>query len=137
MYGKAGAVTAAPALNVKEPEKKEKNKDCEKVKFLVDKRHLIVYNPHCACGKQDMHEWLSGGVSPCQGEGRGFESRLVLLKAPEDVCFQGAFSMLDFTAVRLKKITKRESAFLSPWIALSLQVNQLLFVLSHTSCRNG
>ena len=27
-----------------------------------------------------MHEWLSGGVSPCQGEGRGFESRLVLLQ---------------------------------------------------------
>ena len=27
-----------------------------------------------------MHEWLSGGVSPCQGEGRGFESRLVLEK---------------------------------------------------------
>ena len=26
-----------------------------------------------------MHEWLSGGASPCQGEGRGFESRLVLL----------------------------------------------------------
>ena len=26
----------------------------------------------------DMHEWLSGGASPCQGEGRGFESRLVL-----------------------------------------------------------
>ena len=25
-----------------------------------------------------MHEWLSGVVSPCQGEGRGFESRLVL-----------------------------------------------------------
>ena len=22
-----------------------------------------------------MHEWLSGGASPCQGEGRGFESR--------------------------------------------------------------
>ena len=22
-----------------------------------------------------VHEWLSGGVSPCQGEGRGFESR--------------------------------------------------------------
>ena len=28
-----------------------------------------------------MHEWLSGGVSPCQGEGRGFESRLVLLSS--------------------------------------------------------
>ncbi len=26
----------------------------------------------------NLHEWLSGGVSPCQGEGRGFESRLVL-----------------------------------------------------------
>ena len=27
-----------------------------------------------------MREWLSGGVSPCQGEGRGFESRLALIK---------------------------------------------------------
>ena len=26
-----------------------------------------------------MREWLSGGASPCQGEGRGFESRLALL----------------------------------------------------------
>ena len=25
-----------------------------------------------------MHEWLSGGAPPCQGGGRGFESRLVL-----------------------------------------------------------
>ena len=30
-------------------------------------------------GTYHVHEWLSGGVSPCQGEGRGFESRLVLL----------------------------------------------------------
>ena len=30
-----------------------------------------------------MREWLSGGVLPCQGEGRGFESRLALLKPPE------------------------------------------------------
>ena len=28
--------------------------------------------------KEQMREWLSGGVSPCQGEGRGFESRLAL-----------------------------------------------------------
>ena len=28
--------------------------------------------------EKDMREWLSGGVSPCQGEGRGFESRLAL-----------------------------------------------------------
>ena len=33
-----------------------------------------------------MREWLSGGVSPCQGEGRGFEARLALfyLSAPLD-----------------------------------------------------
>ena len=37
-----------------------------------------------------MHEWLSGGVSPCQGEGRGFESRLVLfLFAAETFRFKG------------------------------------------------
>ena len=29
--------------------------------------------------ERKMREWLSGGVSPCQGEGRGFESRLALL----------------------------------------------------------
>ena len=34
-----------------------------------------------------MHEWLSGGVSPCQGEGRGFESRLVLRKKKRTVSF--------------------------------------------------
>ena len=26
-----------------------------------------------------MREWLSGGAPPCQGGGRGFESRLALL----------------------------------------------------------
>ena len=31
----------------------------------------------------DMREWLSGGVSPCQGEGRGFESRLALFSWAE------------------------------------------------------
>ena len=30
-----------------------------------------------------MREWLSGGVSPCQGEGRGFESRLALFSWAE------------------------------------------------------
>ncbi len=31
--------------------------------------------------RQDiLREWLSGGASPCQGEGRGFESRLALKK---------------------------------------------------------
>ena len=27
-----------------------------------------------------MREWLSGGASPCQGEGRGFDPRLALRK---------------------------------------------------------
>ncbi len=29
-----------------------------------------------------MREWLSGRASPCQGEGRGFESRFALLTDP-------------------------------------------------------
>ena len=32
-----------------------------------------------------MREWLSGGVSPCQGEGRGFESRLALSITKTDI----------------------------------------------------
>ena len=34
-----------------------------------------------------MREWLSGGASPSQGEGRGFESRLALIftKLPDDL----------------------------------------------------
>ena len=40
-----------------------------------------------------MREWLSGGVSPCQGEGRGFESRLALAK-PRQVC--RGFSILNY-----------------------------------------
>ena len=34
-----------------------------------DKIHLV---------ENDMREWLSGRASPCQGEGREFESRLAL-----------------------------------------------------------
>ena len=37
----------------------------------------------------DMREWLSGGASPCQGEGRGFDSRLALflcLKIDANIC---------------------------------------------------
>ena len=32
--------------------------------------------------KKEMHEWLSGGASPCQGEGGGFVSGLVLFLFP-------------------------------------------------------
>ncbi len=40
--------------------------------------------------KHLMREWLSGGVSPCQGEGRGFESRLALFLCPETECRGGS-----------------------------------------------
>ena len=42
-----------------------------------------------------MREWLSGGVSPCQGEGRGFESRLALLskEGRKDLLFCAFFHL--------------------------------------------
>ena len=55
-----------------------------------------------------MHEWLSGGVSPCQGEGRGFESRLVLSKIQKrDIRWMSFFCM--FKPCRAR--TVRMSAF--------------------------
>ncbi len=43
-----------------------------------------------------MREWLSGRASPCQGEGRGFESRLALTKSLD---FQGIFCCTDMRVV--------------------------------------
>ena len=44
-----------------------------------------------------MREWLSGGVSPCQGEGRGFESRLALfLFVVGTLILQGIPAFFDF-----------------------------------------
>ena len=37
----------------------------------------ILYE--CSTRAHKMREWLSGGAPPCQGGGRGFESRLALL----------------------------------------------------------
>ena len=47
------------------------------MKKKIDKEPDSQYNDLCSVANK-MHEWLSGGVSPCQGEGRGFESRLAL-----------------------------------------------------------
>lgn len=47
----------------------------KKIKKNVDKFVFMLYNN---IRVKELHEWLSGGVSPCQGEGRGFESRLAL-----------------------------------------------------------
>ena len=39
-----------------------------------------------------MREWLSGRASPCQGECRGFESRLPLQKVLAHCFFYGAIA---------------------------------------------
>ena len=58
--------------------------------------------------KACLHEWLSGGVSPCQGEGRGFESRLVLsMIQKRDIRWMSLFCM--FKPCRAR--TVRMSAF--------------------------
>ena len=49
-----------------------------------------------------MREWLSGGVSPCQGEGRGFESRLALSKKQNRVFCFFVFVLQDRTAAEGK-----------------------------------
>ena len=38
-----------------------------------------------------MREWLSGGASPCQGEGRGFDPRLALLCVSAEMPYSWAF----------------------------------------------
>ena len=65
--------------------------------FRVDKHINLLYIITCSqqFRKVNMHEWLSGGVSPCQGEGRGFESRLVLNKA-KDSSLEGSFDLFKY-----------------------------------------
>ena len=46
-----------------------------------------------------MREWLSGGVSPCQGEGRGFESRLVLFTWAEISLIYKGFQPFAFSKI--------------------------------------
>ena len=46
---------------------------------IVGNLALMWYYPYCCVEHSNKREWLSGGASPCQGEGRGFDSRLALL----------------------------------------------------------
>ena len=43
-----------------------------------------------------MREWLRGGASPCQGEGRGFESRLALFSMPRKCRIYAVFRVFYF-----------------------------------------
>ena len=57
-----------------------------------------------------MHEWLSGGVSPCQGEGRGFESRLVLSMIEKRVIrWMALFSMFEPSRARTVRMSTLRS----------------------------
>ncbi len=53
---------------------------------ILDKLAKIEYH---ILSKLNMREWLSGRASPCQGEGREFESRFALRKKQTfcEVCF--------------------------------------------------
>ena len=51
-----------------------------------------------------MREWLSGGVSPCQGEGRGFESRLALFLLSENIKLDKNKNLTEFTGCNFKTI---------------------------------
>ena len=42
--------------------------------------YSIVTNVDAEVNASVLREWLRGGVQPCQGWGRGFESRLALLR---------------------------------------------------------
>ena len=48
--------------------------------------------------REDMREWLRGGAPPCQGGGRGFESRLALFllcgRKPYFTRVSGLFSLI-------------------------------------------
>ena len=71
-------------------------KNQEKAKKDVDSFIALIYNKHVRKRIIFMHEWLSGGASPCQGEGRGFESRLVLFLLPEKPCIYNVFRAILF-----------------------------------------
>ena len=72
-----------------------------------------------------MRKWLSGGVSPCQGEGRGFESRLVLT----------AYNMLLTTPAKMSPGSRLPSTTQTDLAALDdlSHLEQEMFVLDQTS----
>ena len=55
-----------------------------------------------------MHEWLSGGVSPCQGEGRGFESRLVLFLIGAEAFINKASALFIYASNGPKSVLARD-----------------------------
>ena len=72
----------------------------------------------------DMREWLSGIASPCQGEGRGFDPRLALLKkAVIQKCIAAFLSLIP---------DSKGSVFASLQLAHLFEVRWTSCALSHT-----
>ena len=59
------------------------------LKLFLDFYLKERYNNKRSIDVSNVREWLSGRASPCQGEGRGFKSRLALNKSAPD--FRGFF----------------------------------------------
>lgn len=60
-------------------------------------RFLSLQRAKETAESNDMREWLSGGAPPCQGGGRGFDSRLALFTFRDG----GAISAPFFLGYRL------------------------------------
>ena len=56
---------------------------------------LISYLQDTGFDLYNMREWLSGGAPPCQGGGRGFDSRLALNKTKEDIRMDILFCFIE------------------------------------------
>ena len=54
-----------------------------------------------------MREWLSGRASPCQGEGREFESRLALFISGEGKKEASNIELLQFVQTTQKSVLTR------------------------------
>ena len=58
----------------------DRKKEFEGILTAYDDQSVTIEQEDGTEQRMSVREWLSGGVSPCQGEGRGFESRLALLQ---------------------------------------------------------
>ena len=76
-----------------EEKNKEKNKIIIVLTFIgtCDNISLVLVR---AILQRTMREWLSGGAPPCQGGGRGFDSRLALSFILSPVGGYRGFSLL-------------------------------------------
>ena len=76
-----------------EEKNKEKNKIIIVLTFIgtCDNISLVLVR---AILQSTMREWLSGGAPPCQGGGRGFDSRLALSFILSPVDATGDFFLL-------------------------------------------